>query len=272
MRTQDANQVKRAEYDAALAARQYQAVDPENRLVAAELERRWELALQALAEAREAAERFAHQPAEPVLDPTVQAQLAQLSTQLPELWGSGRLQPEHQKALLRSLIRRVILSRPEPACIALRIVWVSGALTPLTFAPPVYRTCELGNYGALVERILALSPEGQPDQHIADRLTAEGFCSARKQPISRELVGKICRGQRRVGMRQQFRSEPQIAGEWTIRGLAQQLGVQRTWLYTRIRNGTLPARRHPASGHYLIPNNPHVLARLQTERDAHLRA
>jgi hypothetical protein len=145
--------VKRAQDDAALAARPYQAVDPENRLVAAELERRWELALPALAgagrrwpalaEAQEAAERFAHQPAEPALDPTVQAQLAQLSTQLPqlpqlpELWGSGRLQPEHQKALLRRLIRRVILSRPEPARRELRIVWVSGALTPLTLAPPI---------------------------------------------------------------------------------------------------------------------------------------
>jgi len=278
--------VQRAEYDAALAARQYQAVDPENRLLAAELERRWELALQALAEAREAAERFAHQPAEPGLDPTVQAQLAEVSTQLPELWRSGRLQPEQQKALLRSLIRRVILSRPEPARIELRIVWVSGALTPLTLAPPVYRTCELGNYGALVERILALverilalverilalSQEGQPDQQIADRLTAEGFCSARQGPISKELVGTIRRGQRRVGRRQQFRSEPQIAGEWTIHGLAQELGVRRTWLSTRIRNGTLPARRHPASGHYQIPNDPHVLALLQTERDAYLRA
>ncbi len=114
-------------------------------MVAAELERRWELALQALAEAREAAERCASQPAEPVLDPTVHAQLAEVSTHLPALWGSGRLQPEHQKALLRSLIRRVILSRPEPARIELRIVWVSGALTPLALAPPVYRTCELGD-------------------------------------------------------------------------------------------------------------------------------
>jgi DNA invertase Pin-like site-specific DNA recombinase len=269
---QHTNQVKRAEYEAALAARQYHAVDPENRLVAAELERRWELALQALAEVREAAERFAHQPAEPGLDLTMQAQLAELSTHLPDLWGSGRLQPEHQKALLRSLIRRVILSRPAPARIELRIVWVSGAFTPLTLAPPVYRTCELGNYGPLVERILALSQEGQPDQQIADRLTAEGFCSARQRPISKELVGKIRRAHRWVGVRQRFRFEGQIAGEWTIHGLAQELSVRRTWLSTRIRNGTLPARRHPGSGHYLIPNDPHVLAILQTERDAHLPA
>lgn len=54
----DADQIKRAAYEAHLAQRQYQAVDPDNRLVAAELERRWDVGLRALAEAREAAERF----------------------------------------------------------------------------------------------------------------------------------------------------------------------------------------------------------------------
>jgi DNA invertase Pin-like site-specific DNA recombinase len=266
---QYADQVKRAEYEAQLAERQYQAVDPENRLVASELERRWELALRALAETREAAERFVNQPADPKLDPTLRAQLEQLSTQLPELWRSGRLQPEHQKALLRSLIRRVILSRPVPARIELRVVWVSGAVTPLTLDPPVYRVTEIGNYEQLVARVLALSEEGQPDQEIADRLTADGFHSARQLPISKGLVGKIRRAQGQSSVRQQFRSHERLADAWTVHGLAQELGVPRTWLYTRIRNGTLPARRHPVSGHYLIPHDPQVLAALQQDRDAH---
>jgi hypothetical protein len=42
-----AEQVRRAEYEARLAQRQYDAIDPDNRLVAAELERRWELARRA---------------------------------------------------------------------------------------------------------------------------------------------------------------------------------------------------------------------------------
>jgi hypothetical protein len=70
-----ADQIARAEYEARLAQRQYQAVDPENRLVAAELERRWELALRAVAEAREAAEAFARQPDRPSLTPEMQAQV-----------------------------------------------------------------------------------------------------------------------------------------------------------------------------------------------------
>src|SRR5215208_3423269 len=70
---QQAEQVRRAEYEAQLAERQYRAVDPENRLVAAELERRWEAALQTRAEARVAAERVTAGPTESELDPTLRA-------------------------------------------------------------------------------------------------------------------------------------------------------------------------------------------------------
>src|SRR5262249_59892432 len=73
---QHADQVKRAEYDAALAARQYHAVDPDNRLVAAELERRGGVPLQALGAAREAPPRLAGEPAPPGPEPPPPAPLA----------------------------------------------------------------------------------------------------------------------------------------------------------------------------------------------------
>lgn len=49
-------QLKRLRYEAGLAEKQYRLVDPENRLVAVELERRWEQALQALCRAEEEAQ------------------------------------------------------------------------------------------------------------------------------------------------------------------------------------------------------------------------
>ena len=55
--------------------------------------------------------------------------------------------------------------------------------------------------------------------------------------------------------------------QWTVFGLAQELGVHRNWLYTRIRNGTLPATRHTVVGHYLIPDDPELLATLRAQRD-----
>jgi DNA invertase Pin-like site-specific DNA recombinase len=265
---QHADQVARAEYEARLARKQYDAVDPENRLVAAELERRWEVALQALAATREAAERFAQAPPAPALDPALRAQLRDVSHALPELWAGGRLTPAHQKELLRSLIRRVILTRPVPARLEVKIVWVSGAVTPLVLQPPTYRTVEVRDYAPLAAKILALSREGIRDEEIAGRLTAEGYRSARQGPVTRDLVGKIRRAHGVHGVRQQFRVQDRIAGQWTVRGLTRALQVRRTWLYTRIAAGVVPATRHAATGHYLLPDDPALLARLRAQRPA----
>jgi len=45
-------------------------------------------------------------------------------------------------------------------------------------------------------------------------------------------------------------------------GLTRALHVDRDWLYARIKDGTLPAARHPVSGHYLSPDDPRLLAQL----------
>ena len=259
---QHADQVARAEYEARLAQQQYQAVDPGNRLVAAELERRWELALRAVAEAREAAERCAAQPAAPALDPTLKDQLRDLGRHLPALWASGRLRPEQQKALLRTLIRRVVLTRPAPDVVEVKIVWVSGAVTPLTVRPPIHREQDVTGYDRMVERALALSAEGYTDGAVAQRLAAEGFHSARSAGVSAKQVLKIRRtaGQRTVLA--QVRGVEQFAGRLTILGLARQLGVERTWVYRRIADGTISATRHPVTNTYLIADDPALVEQL----------
>jgi DNA invertase Pin-like site-specific DNA recombinase len=97
-----ADQVKRTEYEARLAQRQYQAVDPENRLVAAELERRWEVALRALVAAKDALERFTQLPPGAPLDPGFREQLHDLGQQLPVLWATGTSTEESSPAELDS--------------------------------------------------------------------------------------------------------------------------------------------------------------------------
>jgi DNA invertase Pin-like site-specific DNA recombinase len=261
------DQVSRAEYEARLAERQYRAVDPDNRLVAAELERRWEVALRAVVEAREAAARFAAQPPQPTLDPILAAQLRDLGRRLPELWASGRLTPAQQKEMLRSLIRRVIVTRPVPDTLEAKVVWVSGATTLLTLHPPIQHTEEVSGYEDVVAQVLALGAAGYQDPEIARRLTAEGYRSARQSRVSADLVAHIRHARGQISLTEQFKTQAKIEGQWTVCGLAQELAVHRNWLYARIRRGALPATRHPVVGHYLIPDDPDVLATLRAQRD-----
>ena len=91
LETYHQQQVSQARFNATLARRRYEHVDPDYRLAAAELERAWDDTLRALRQAEEAAERFAHEPGEPTLTPELREQLLHLSQRLPELWASEQL-------------------------------------------------------------------------------------------------------------------------------------------------------------------------------------
>jgi len=261
-----ADQAARAQYEAALARRQYEAVDPDHRLVAAELEHHWELALQAVEDTREAAERFARQ-SPPGLPPQMQAQLRDLGRTLPDLWRKGHLKPAQKKALLRSLSRRVVIRRPFADTVEAKVVWVSGAISMLAVHPPLLRQSDRPNYEHFVEHLLALGAAGYSEREIAQRLTLAGFRSARSKRVPAGLVGEIRRARGQISLTEQFRTQAKLAEHWTVFGLAQELGVHRNWLYTRIRNGTLPAVRHPVVGHYLVLDDPALLAKLRAQRD-----
>jgi hypothetical protein len=237
-------------------------------LVAAELERRWEVALRALAEAREASARFAATEPTPTLAPELRAQLADLGAHLPRLWESGRLTLAHKKDLLRSLIRRVILTRPRRDAVEASVVWISGAITTLNISPPVPQTADLSDYEHLLERVVALVREGYQDGAIARCLSAEGFRSAHTLAVPTSLVTRLRRQVREPSATTRFRSQEQVGGQWTVWGLSRRLGVNRDWLYARIRAGAVPARRHPVIGYYLIPDDPTLLAHLAAQRPA----
>ena len=223
------------------------------------------MALRALVEAREAAEHIAQTPPPPALDPGLRDQLRDLGRHLPALWESGRLNSAQQKELLRSLIRRVILTRPIPDTIGVKVVWVSGAYSLLTAHPPLHRSCDLPTYDQLVTRILELSLEGYQDPAIARRLTTEGFRSARHQEVSVKLVEQVRRQRGQVSLTERFRVEDKIEGCWTVGGLARQLGRSGEWVRHRVESGAVPATRHPLTGRYLIPDDPALLEQLRAQ-------
>ena len=97
-------QIERLRYHALLAERQYNRVDPDNRLIAAELERRWEMALRELRQAEETlTRRRSAKDAEETLTSQDEDDFLAVGSQPPDLWQRAEVPWADKKALLRSL-------------------------------------------------------------------------------------------------------------------------------------------------------------------------
>jgi hypothetical protein len=268
------DQVSRASYEAHLARRRYEAVDPDNRLVAASLERRWEEKLVSLRQAEEDAERFEQRTPGPSLTEDERQQLEHIGPALPDLWASGKISNEHKKRLLRSLISRVIATRLAPDRIEIKIVWISGHFSLAQVIPPVHRQADVSKYDELVERIDELTRQGLTDPQIAAQLTQEGFHTARKLAVSESTIHKLRLRHGQVSLLHQHRRVAMVGDHWTIPGLTRELGVGHKWLYQQIYQGKLKEpdiERLTGYRVYLIRNDPVLLERLRAEAVASRR-
>src|SRR6266487_577595 len=268
------DQVTRVTYEAHLARRRYEAVDPDNRLVAAELERRWEEKLVTKRQAEEEAERFEHRPVFPTLSAELRQQLEHIGPALPVLWTSGKISNEHKKRLLRSLISRVIATRLAADRIEIKIVWISGHFSVAQVIPPIHRQADASHYEQLVARLDELTSQGLTDPEIAAQLTTEGFHTARRLAVTVGTIHKLRKNHGQVSSLHRHRKVSMIDGFWTIPGLTRELGVGHGWLYQRIYQGKLTEpdiERLPGYRMYLIRNDPVLLARLRAEAAASRR-
>jgi len=122
-------QLEQARYEARLAQRQYDAVDPDNRLVASELERRWNEKLERVTHLEQAYAQ-AEQEAEWNLTPEERQAIQELSQNLPRLWKAPSTTNQERKRLLRMAIESVQLDgMSKPGEIDVQIRWRSGVLT-----------------------------------------------------------------------------------------------------------------------------------------------
>jgi DNA invertase Pin-like site-specific DNA recombinase len=256
-------QLDRLRYQAARAERQFHRVDPDNRLVAAELEQRWETALRALKEAEEAAAQAPTDAAGLVALPDdLREAFTHSGQHLPRLWRQGRLTQPQKKALLRCLIDKVVLHRVARDRVRARIVWRGGATTTREVPVPVGALAHLTGAADLERLVVELTATGRADEAIAAHLTQQGYRSPQHQVVLPSTVKAI--RLRHGRLRQRSQSHPRhVAGCLTVPQLARELAVTPHWLYDRIHNGTIPVTKDPASGLYLFPDDPATLQRLR---------
>ncbi|MFO1429677.1 MAG: recombinase family protein [Candidatus Competibacteraceae bacterium] len=261
-------QLERLRYQAALAERQFHQVDPDNRLVAAELERRWETALRELSQA-EAAYDKTLQPATPApeLPAELQAAFMAIGQKLPELWPTAVLSTAQKKALLRCLIDKVVIQRHRRDQVHTRIVWKGGDITTMEVPIPVGSMAELSDRAAFEQRRLALSRQGLDDAAVAQQLTAEGFRSPMNPAVVLPSTVQATRLKHGLLLSRHQSHPRHYPGYLTVSQLAKAVAVAPHWLYDRIHKGTIILRRDDATGLYLFPDRPATLLRLQQLRD-----
>jgi DNA invertase Pin-like site-specific DNA recombinase len=265
-------QLQRLHYEAELAERQFRRADPENRLVAAELERRWEQALQAVAEAeemwhREETQRSGVQP----LSPQIRQALEQAGEQLPELWDQEDFFSQVQrKALLRCLIDKVVVHRVAADRVHARIVWRGGETTMTDIAVSVGSMTRLSFAADMEKAILQLARQGQSDEQIANQLTGQGYRSPQRLVVLPSTVRNI-RLRHGLMVRRSQSHPRRIAGFLTLSQIAEQLQITPHWIYDRIHNGTIQISKDPDLLLYLFPDKPNTLTLFRKLRNGKIK-
>ena len=258
----EAQQVERLRYLALLAERQYNRVDPDNRLIAAELERRWETALRELRQAEEALARRQAEACKPeALTSEEQNDFLALGARLPEIWQRPQVDRESKKALLRSLIDRVILQRVTRDRITIRIVWRGGEISQLEVEPRVHAGSALSRGAEMEARVLELARQGIDDITIAGILTQEGHHSARCNHVPARTV-QLIRQRHRVLHDARSIRERHISGWLTIAKVAQCLQVSTSWVKRRIHSSVINVQRDPHDKRFLFPDTEESIAAL----------
>ena len=230
--------VERAEFEAGRAERQFDACEPENRLVARTLERAWEQALSRLeSERRKLAELEARQP-EP-LTPAEHQALARLARDLPRLWRADTTTARDRKELLRTLVGEVIVTvKEDPRRAEVEIVWEGGAHTALQ-VPLIRRGGERHRTTEDTVELISRLAAHTDDRQIAAILNKHGRRTGTGLPFSQSRV-KYVRQQHGIPAAP---SRDPDSGLLTIGQAATKLGVSNATIYRWLKAGLLPGEQ-----------------------------
>jgi DNA invertase Pin-like site-specific DNA recombinase len=183
--------LERARYEADRARRQYDAAEPENRLVARELERRWEQLLTALRQLEEDYARFqAEQPR--ALTAAERERIQALAADLPALWASPTTRGADRRAVIRLLLEQVVLTRRgNTELIDVAVRWRGGAEGRYVVRQRLRSYRDLGQYEELKAAVTRLRGQGLTGEQIAEALNREGFVLPRGQTFNGGTVRRL---------------------------------------------------------------------------------
>jgi excisionase family DNA binding protein len=244
--------LEKARYEVDRARRQYDRVDPANRLVAGELESRWNAALERVEKLQQQLDAMSTERVE--LSEADQLGLLKLGRDLPSLWNHARATPELKKRILRTVLEEIMIGDDtDRKTHQLVLHWKGGMHTELSVARnrPGKKP---GDTSVTAVQLIEELSKVCSDQTIAATLNRLGLKTG---------AGKTWRvhsvyNARYIHRLKNHRKE----NAWvTVEQAARELGVSHTVIRRLIREGTLPAQQ-------VVESTPWIISRESLKRDA----
>ncbi|WP_064697739.1 zinc ribbon domain-containing protein [Rhizobium aegyptiacum] len=237
---------ERARYEAERARRQYDAVEPENRLVARSLERGWEEKLRAAETIEQDYERWrSNEPL--VLSEADRDGLLAIGENLPGIWHAPSTTAAERKSILRLIICEVVLDQKRlQGQVWIKILWQTGATSEHSLQRRVHTYGDYLNIDRLRTRVTELNAAGKMDKEIASELNAEGFLAAQNCAFKGDNVWLL---RRRWGIatvkingtsHNPFRWPD---GTYSVQGAAAALGITPQTIFKYMARGLIQGRQ-----------------------------
>lgn len=254
---------KRAGYEVELAERRYGAVDPDNRLVAATLEKRWEEALGQKRQVQEEYDRFLC-ATPPQLSVEEQTRIEALASDTPALWNAAGTTNADRKQMIRCVVQRVVVQvRCDSEFVDVTIRWVGDYESQHEIVRPVATYAQLRDFEQLMDRVVQLREAGQAAPQIAQRLNAEGFYPPKRNgQFTAPVIYQLLKRRALIGNE---RSHDELLGidEWWLTDLARKLKMSHLKLRDWASRGWLHSRKTPVQGRWILWADNDEVARLR---------
>ena len=235
--------VERARYEADLARRRFMQIDPDNRLVADELEAEWNQKLRGLAAAKDECDRQ-RQSERSILDEEKRNRILALATDLPKLWNEPTTPDRERKRMARLLIEDVTLLKAKQITVQIR--YRGGATQTLTLPLPVPAWALRQTSPGVVAEVNRLLDQ-YTDAEIARVLAERGFRSGMGKPINPAMVWRVRHHYGLNSRYQRLRDKAKL----TLSEVAKVLGVSTATAKVWRREGLLCAYVYNDKGQYL---------------------
>jgi len=228
--------LERARHEAEQAKRWYFSVEPDHRLVADELERRWNAALMVVKKLEEKFKRVTSEPTS-ALTEEEKMLIRELTDDFSSVWNDPRTSAKDRKRMVRLLIEDVTLIRSDKVYVKIRF---KGGRTQELCLPKPLKSCEKHRTDpAVIELIVELS-RTMTDGEIAEELNRQGFRTGTGLSFKGQIVYQSRVNYNIPGLYHHLRAEGFLKAD----ELADRFGVSSATVRQWRRAGYLKGRRY----------------------------